>query len=92
MAEQAQRLEQGQWTDARGHHLPGGREYDSDEEDREIDPRDQAYGGEEDRGGRGDGNGQGGGHHHGQEEIDDSKAILEDVVVPVIDSVSLMEE
>jgi hypothetical protein len=85
MAEQASRLEAGKWEDARGQVLPGGREYDSDEEERELesgelDQRDQAYGGY----------GDGPGGDEREEESDDSKAILEDVVCPVIDSVSFL--
>lgn len=78
IAEQQARVEKGLWTDARGQE---GGEYDSDE-DRDLEV------GEED--------GQGlayeeGGHGHERqhdEDLDDSRAILEDVVVPVIESVS----
>ncbi|KAL7414031.1 hypothetical protein BDY24DRAFT_43941 [Mrakia frigida] len=74
IAEQQARIEKGQWTDARGQE---GGEYDSDEEEREE--REERYD-EEEEGGSG--------NQQHDEDLDDSRAILEDVVVPVIESIS----
>ena len=82
IAEQQARVEKGQWTDARGQE---GGEYDSDDEEREREEEERdglAYD-DEDQEGRGEGER---GQH--EEDLDDSRAILEDVVVPVIESVS----
>lgn len=83
IAEQQRRVESGQWVDARGQE---GLQYDSDEEERE---RPLARGEEDDELHYAQQQQQPPheGHHEG-DELDDSQAILVDVVVPVIESVS----
>jgi len=63
-----------------------GGEYDSDDEEREEERDGLAYDDEDPEEERGEGERQ----QH-DEDLDDSRAILEDVVVPVIESVSSVD-
>lgn len=84
VAEQQARVASGQWLDARkdSGSVSHGKQYDSDEEDVQLPVEEArpAHGGGEQA--------QEDGYDDGFDPVSDSRAILEDVIVPVLSSVS----